>query len=128
MRICGICWAAGIAAVLIGGFGLVRSRAQDASLDALRIAPDSTKLLIDNAFVRVTEETVPPGKGLAKHGHSRGVTVALSDYDSEQTIYPSGQVVRAHRNKGEVNWAEPVIHETHNVGTTVQNVVRIELK
>jgi hypothetical protein len=79
-------------------------------------------------LVRVTEETVPPGKGLVRHGHQRGVTVALTDYDIEQTIYPSGRVVRAHRHKGEVAWAEPVIHETHNVGTTIQNVVRIELK
>ena len=128
MTIRGICWTTGIAVVLVGGLGLLRSRAQDGSLDAAKVAPDTTKLILENAFVRVTEETVPPGQGLAKHGHPRGVTVALTDYDIEQTIYPSGRVVRAHRHKGEVAWAEPVVHETHNVGTTIQNVVRIELK
>jgi hypothetical protein len=128
MTIRRICWATGMTAVLMGGFGLARSWAQDDSLDALKVAPGMTKLLIDNAFVRVTEETVPPGKGVPKHSHKRGVTVALTDYDSEQTLFPSGQVVRTHRHQGEVSWAEPVVHEAHNVGTTVQNVVRIELK
>jgi len=89
MTIREICYTTGIAVVLIGGLGLVRSRAQDASLDAAKVPPDTTKLILENAFVRVTEETFPPGKGLARHSHPRGVTVALTDYDIEQTIYPS---------------------------------------
>ena len=48
--------------------------------------------------------------------------------DSEQTISATGQVVRTHRRAGEVNWAEPTVHETRNVGSTNQNVIRIELK
>ena len=122
------CQAAGIAVVLVGGLGLVRSRAQNDRVDPLKVAPDTTRLLFENAFVRVTEETVAPGQGLPRHQHPRGVTVSLGDYDAEQKIYPGGQIVRAHRSKGETRWAEPVDHETRNVGTTIQNVVRIDLK
>jgi predicted metal-dependent enzyme (double-stranded beta helix superfamily) len=128
MTIIRIARTAALAAVLMGGLGLVRSQAQDTSLDALKVAPDSTKLLLENPFVRVTEETVQPGQGLPKHNHKRGVTVALSDYEVEQTIYPEGRVVRAQRHKGEVNWSEPTLHATRNVGATVQQAVRIELK
>lgn len=123
-----ISWASGIAVVLIGGFGLVRSRAQEEELDVLKVAPEYTKLLIDNAFVRVTEEVVPPGKGQAKHRHLRSVVVPLSDYEIEQKVYPNGQTAITRRRKGEVSWAEPAIHETRNIGTAVQDAVRIELK
>ena len=123
-----IYWLAGVTVVLIGGLALLRAQGQNAELDPVKIAPDRTKLILENTFVRVTEERVPPGQGLPRHSHLRGVIVALTDYDSDQKIYPSGQVVRAHRRAGEVNWAEPTTHETRNVGSTSQNVIRIELR
>lgn len=119
---------AGMAVALLGGFGLVRSRAQQEERDAVKLAPELNKLLFENAFVRVTEEKVPPGKGQPKHGHPRSVVVALSDYEVDQKIYPDGHTVHSIRHKGDVNWSEPVVHETQNVGTTLQDAVRIELK
>jgi len=90
--------------------------------------PDTQKLLMENALVRVFEIRVPPGTFEAKHSHARGLTIALSDYDTETRTFPDGQPTRGHTKFSEVRWVEPVVHEVRNVGTTEQHVIRIELK
>lgn len=118
----------GFVVVVIGAVGLVRSHAQGEELDPVKLAPDVQKVVFENALVRVTEERMPPGRGVRKHRHYRGITVALADYQMEQKMYPSGQIIHSNRHFGEINWTETVIHEARNVGTTNQYVVRIELK
>jgi hypothetical protein len=113
-----ICGALG---ALLGGLRLLH--AQDTAP-----LPDTQKLLMENAFVRVFEIRMPPGAFEARHSHGRGLTIALSDYDNETRSYPDGRVNRGHTKFGEVRWAEPVTHEARNVGTTEQRVIRIELK
>jgi hypothetical protein len=90
--------------------------------------PDTQKLIMENALVRVYDIRVPPGTFEPTHSHGRGLTIALTDYDNETRIVPDGQPVRGHTRFGEVRWAEPVVHEARNVGTTEQHVIRIELK
>jgi hypothetical protein len=118
----------GLVAIALGAVGLVRSRAQEEELDPVKLAPDVQKVVFENALIRVTEEKMPPGRGVSKHRHYRGLTVALADYQMEQKMYPSGQIVHSNRHFGEINWTETIIHEARNVGTTNQYVVRIELK
>jgi hypothetical protein len=117
-----------LVAIALGAVGLVRSRAQEEELDPVKLAPDVQKVVFENALIRVTEEKMPPGRGVSKHRHYRGLTVALADYQMEQKMYPSGQIVHSNRHFGEINWTETIIHEARNVGTTNQYVVRIELK
>jgi hypothetical protein len=90
--------------------------------------PANHTLLMENAFVRVFEIRMRPGMAEARHRHERGLTIALSEYENETTAWPSGQVSRSRARFGEVRWAEPVVHEARNVGTTEQHVIRIELK
>jgi hypothetical protein len=90
--------------------------------------PDTQKLVMENAFVRVFEVRVAPGIAEPRHTHARGLTIALSDYDNETKSFPDGGVNRRHATFGEVRWAEPVDHEAKNVGTTEQHVIRIELR
>ena len=90
--------------------------------------PPNHKLLMENALVRVFEIRMAPGTAEARHRHERGLTIALSDYENETTAYPSGQVSRSRTRFGEVRWAEPVVHEARNVGSTEQRVIRIEIK
>jgi hypothetical protein len=118
----------GLSAVLMGAVALVRTSAQGEELDPVKLAPDVQKVVFENALIRVTEERMPPGRGVRKHRHYRGVTVALADYQMEQKMYPSGQIIHSNRHFGEINWTETIIHEARNVGTTNQYVVRIELK
>ena len=118
----------GLSILLLGAVVLERSFSQDEELDPVKLAPDVQRGVFENALVRVTEERMPPGRGVPKHRHHRGVTVALAEYQMEQKMYPSGQIVHSNRHFGEINWTETVIHEARNVGTTNQYVVRIELK
>jgi hypothetical protein len=111
-----------LVAVGFGGLRLAHARQADPAL------PDTQKLLMENAFVRAYEIRVPSGTFEAKHSHARGLTIALTDYDTESRTFPDGQPVRGHTKFGEVRWVEPVVHEVRNVGSTEQHVIRIELK
>lgn len=97
-------------------------------LDPLKVAGDTHKLVLENAFVRVIEAKVPPGKLEAKHRHPHGLTVYLANYTVEQKTFPDGKVTRHERKVGEVSWGEPVIHEITNVSKTPSHAIRIELK
>lgn len=90
--------------------------------------PDTQKLIMENALVRVYDIKVPPGVFEARHTHARGLTIALSDYDNETKSFPDGRVSRGHTSFGQVRWAEPQDHEAKNVGATEQHVIRIEIK
>lgn len=120
-------WLAELGLVLIGVAGLAKLRAQQEELDPVKIAPDVQKVVFENALVRVTEEHMPPGRFVRRHRHMHGLTIALADYQMEQTL-PNGQIVHSNRHFGEINWNETFIHEVRNVGTTNQYVVRVELK
>ena len=89
--------------------------------------PETQKLLMENAFVRVFEIKVPAGVAEAKHSHGRGLTVALTDYENE-TRGDGGEWRKGVTKFGDVRWAEPVTHEARNSGKTEQHVIRIELK
>ncbi len=91
-------------------------------------APDREVVLLENDVVRVSEIRVAPGVGEPAHSHRRGVTVALSDYDNQTITLPERKPGGGHTRFGEVKWAEPVTHEARNSGTTVQRVIRLELK
>jgi hypothetical protein len=90
-------------------------------------APETQKVMMENQFVRVIEVRVPAGVAEPLHSHSRGLTIALTDYDNE-TRAPGAQWSKSHTKFGEVKWAEPVTHEARNTGTTEQRVIRVELK
>ena len=107
--------------------GLRMSPAQE-ELDSVKVCPDTQKVVFENAFVRAIDDQIPPGVAEKKHQHRHGLTVILTNYDTEQKTYPDGKITRSHRKFGDVNWSEPVVHEVRNVGTTPSHAVRIELK
>jgi quercetin dioxygenase-like cupin family protein len=116
-------------------FGLILSLATYLSfgsnpedLDPLKVAPETHKLVFENALVRVIEAKVPPGAIEPKHSHPHGVTVYLADFDSEIKTFPDGKVTEAHRKFGSVFWSEAIVHEVRNTGTTPAHALRIELK
>lgn len=116
------------AALLCGSLVLVVATFRLTHAQQPVVHPDTQKLVMENAFVRVFEIRVPAGVSEARHSHARGLTIALSDYDNETRTDPNGPFNRGHAKFGEVRWAEPVTHEARNVGTTEQHVIRIELK
>jgi hypothetical protein len=108
--------------------GLRPSFAQQEELDALKVCPDTQKLVLENAFLRVIEERLPPGGVQAKHRHPHGVTIAMSNFENDGFSYTDGHATKSVRTLGEVRWAEEVVHSGKNVSTGEQHIIRIELK
>ena len=109
------------------GLYLRLSSAVPEELDPLKVAADSHKLVFENAFVRVLETHVPPGKIEPWHQHGRRVVIYLSDFHTRTTERghePQDQL----RKFGLVRWSEPVIHKIENVGQTEGHVISVELK
>ena len=120
-----------IAAVLAATFALgarvVLSQAAQDPLDPLKVAPDTHKLALENAFVRVLDVHVPPGKTEPRHRHPHGLSVYFTDWDVKVTLDGSKPEVRQ-RKAGSFAWSEEIVHTIENVGKTEGHVLRIELK
>ena len=96
-------------------------------LDPLRVAGDSHKLALDNAFVRVLDVHVPPGKSEPRHRHPHGLSVYFTDWDA--CVRVDGQPAELHhRQAGTFAWNEAVVHTVQNAGKTEGHILRIELK
>jgi hypothetical protein len=103
------------------------SQSPDDPLDPLRVAPDTHKLAFENAFVRVLEVRVPPGKTEPRHRHSHGVTVYFNDWDAKITL-EGGKSELHHRAAGTFAWSDAIVHTVENTGRSEGHVLRIELK
>ena len=115
------------ALLVIPAVALVRSQSTTTALDPLRVAPDTHKLAFENAFLRVLEVRVPPGKTEPRHQHPRGMSVYFTDWDVKVTI-DGREPQLNHRKAGTFAWSDAVIHTVQNVGATEGHVLRIELK
>ena len=106
---------------------VVRPQAAADPLDPLRVAADTHKLALDNAFVRVLDVHVPPGKTEPRHRHPHGMSVYFTDWDVKVTA-DGAQPETRHRQAGTFVWNEAIVHTVENVGKTEGHILRIELK
>jgi len=120
-------WLFGCVAMAIAAAAMVRSQPVDAALDPLKVAPDSHKLAFENAFVRILEVHVLPGKTEPRHAHPHGLSVYFTDWDVKVTVDGKPPDLH-HRKAGSFAWTDAVIHTVENVGKTEGRVLRIELK
>ncbi len=104
------------------------SAAPPSELNPLLVCKDTLKTIVDNQFVLVVDDRIPPGVAEAKHQHRHGLAIELADADLEMTTYPDHKTARRHETLGEVDWTEPTIHAVRNVGTAPTHTIRIELK
>jgi quercetin dioxygenase-like cupin family protein len=104
-----------------------RSQSADDALDPVRVAGDTHRLALDNAFVRVLDVRLPPGKVEPRHRHPHGMSVYFTDWEAKVT--PDGGPTEVHHRKaGTFAWNEATIHTVQNAGTTEGHILRIELK
>jgi quercetin dioxygenase-like cupin family protein len=120
--------AALVAAAAAGATALwAASAPDDDALDPIKVAGDTHALVLDNAFVRVLDVHVPPGKTEPRHRHPHGLSVYFTDWTVKATV--DGKAAETHERKaGTFAWQEAQIHSVENVGKTEGHILRIELK
>lgn len=114
--------------VLLVGFGYwTFGQKSDADFDPIKVAGDTHKLKMENAFVRVIETHLPPGKSEPMHAHQRGVVIYLSDFKVK--ITEQGEQPRdVERKQGDIRWRDRTLHSVVNTGNTEGHVISVELK
>jgi hypothetical protein len=96
-------------------------------LDSLTVCVNTQHLIFENQFVRVLDDSIPPGVAEARHRHRHSVIVYLNDYTAQQTT-DDGKSITTPRKAGTAAWSEAVIHTVKNVGKTQSHAIRVELK
>jgi quercetin dioxygenase-like cupin family protein len=116
--------ATALAALAVAG--VARTQSED-PLDPIRVAADTHRVVLDNAFVRVLDVRLPPGKVEPRHRHPHGMSVYFTDWDVKVTPDGGPPEVRQ-RKAGTFAWSEAIVHRVENVGKTEGHILRIELK
>ena len=95
--------------------------------DAVKVAPDIYKVILENDRVRVLESRMRPGDKTAMHGHPPAVGCAITGGKFKFTG-PDGQTMEIGLNSGDAVYMDAVEHTTENVGTTEGVILIVELK
>jgi quercetin dioxygenase-like cupin family protein len=113
--------------VCVAAAALAWPQAAPDPLDSLVVCADTQHLILENAFVRVIDDSIPAGASEPRHHHRHSVMVFLTDYSLQQTT-DDGQTTIQQRKAGTAAWSEAIVHSLKNVGKTPSHAIRIELK
>jgi quercetin dioxygenase-like cupin family protein len=95
--------------------------------DAVKVAPDSYKVLLENDQVRVLEVRIKQGAKVEMHSHPRSVAICLNDQRLKFT-FPNGKSENADLKHGQTVWLDGISHAVENIGTEDVSSVVVELK
>ena len=95
--------------------------------DLAATAGKDANVLLDNAKVRVIELKIAPGGSTGMHAHGDHIVYFLADSQARQAN-PDGTYRDRQIKAGEIQWGEPITHDTRNTGTTPAHALIIELK
>lgn len=115
-----------VAACLTLGLFAFSQSAPD-PLDSLKVCASTQKLVFENQFVRVIDNTVPVGDTEPMHRHPHGVVVYLTDGKNETVTQDGKKSVSEHKADTAV-WSEPTVHSITNIGTVPTHTIRIDIK
>jgi beta-alanine degradation protein BauB len=108
------------------GIGLLVRTAS--AQDVMTVAADHYKVLVDNAQVRVVQNTLRPGEKDPFHTHAAGWYYVTSPGQMKVT-HSDGKSEIWDAKAGEAAWMEPEgAHTSENVGKTVLSYVLVEVK
>jgi quercetin dioxygenase-like cupin family protein len=97
------------------------------SQDAIKVAPDIYKVLLENDTVRVLEVRMKKGTKSEMHSHPKSVAICLNDQRLRFT-FPNGKSEDANLKRGQAIWLDALSHAVENTGTEDVNAVVVELK
>jgi beta-alanine degradation protein BauB len=95
--------------------------------DAVKVAPDSYKVILENDAVRVLEVRIKQAAKAEMHSHPRSVAICLNDQRLKFT-FPNGKTEKADLERGQTVWLDGITHAVQNVGTEDVSSVVVELK
>lgn len=113
--------------VLLATVVLVVATRTARAQDLVKVAPNNTKVLLENDRARVLDFQAKPGEKTAMHSHPAGFIYSLSTGKVKFTA-PDGKTTEAELKAGGAAWTEAQTHASENVGTTDTHVLIIELK
>ena len=109
--------------VFLAASGLA-ARAQD----VVKVAPDHNKILLENADVRVIENTLAPGEKDAMHTHPQG-WYYVKQPGTMKVVHADGHVDTWESKAGEGGWLQTLDpHTAENIGKTTLVYVLVEVK
>ena len=95
--------------------------------DAVKVAPDNYKVLLENEQVRVLEYQVKHGGKSEMHYHPRSVAIIMNDQRLRFT-FPDGKSEDTDLKPGQAVWLDGISHTVENIGTGSAGGVIVELK
>jgi quercetin dioxygenase-like cupin family protein len=95
--------------------------------DAVKVAPDNYKVLLENDAVRVLEFQMKQGRKSEMHSHPRSVAIVMNDQRLRFT-FPNGKSEDTDLKRGQAVWLDGISHTVENIGTENAGGVIVELK
>ena len=77
--------------------------------DVVKLSPETVKVILENAQVRVIESTIPPGTLQATHSHPATIVYYLTA-STVRSEGPDGKLIVSERKAGDVAYREPLTH------------------
>ena len=97
------------------------------SQDAVKVAPDIYKVLLENDAVRVVDFRIKQGAKAEMHSHPQSVAIVLNDQRLKFT-FPNGKSEDVDLKRGQAVWLDALSHTVENTGTEDAAGVLVELK
>ena len=95
--------------------------------DALSVAPDKYKVLLENDRVRVLETVYGPGQASNMHSHPDTVAIFLTAAKGKFTL-GDGQTVDFDMQPGQSMFVDAQDHTVENTGASELRAILVELK
>lgn len=96
--------------------------------DVIKVAPEHNKVIKENAYVRVIENTLAPGEKDAMHTHAAG-WYYVKQPGTMKIVHANGKVDIWEAQPGEGGWLSTLDpHTSENTGKTTLVYVLVEVK
>ena len=95
--------------------------------DAVKVAPDSYKVVLENDAVRVLEVRIKQGAKSEMHSHPKSVAICINDQRLRFT-FPNGKSEDTNLKRGQTVWLDGISHAVENIRNEDASSVVVELK